>query len=250
MSHDPAAGFTQALRNPDAPPPAHIQSPGGAPAGRRFDVYRNNVAHGLIEALGSIFPAVKAQCGPERFADAARLYLAQHPPRSRMVFEHGRDFADFLNGFAPARRTMPWLADLARLERAWLDAYHAADAAPLDAEELAAIPPADLAATRFAPHPAARLVRSRFAIHDLFEAGRAGHVLKNPDAAQDCLITRPHLSVEVRLLPAGGAAFLGAVLSGLPLGEALGAGLGEAADFDIPAALGALLQSGAVSATL
>jgi hypothetical protein len=27
-------------------------------------------------------------------------------------------------------QTMPWLADVARIERAWLDAYHAADAAP------------------------------------------------------------------------------------------------------------------------
>jgi hypothetical protein len=26
---------------------------------------------------------------------------------------------------------MPWLADTARIERAWLDAYHAADAEPL-----------------------------------------------------------------------------------------------------------------------
>jgi hypothetical protein len=34
---------------------------------------------------------------------------------------------------------MPWLADTARIERAWLDAYHAADLPVLAAEALAEI---------------------------------------------------------------------------------------------------------------
>ncbi len=220
----------------------------GAAAGRRFNVYRNNVAHGLIEALGSIFPAVKAQCGEARFADAARLYLAAHPPRSRLVFEHGRDFAAFLDAFEPARHTMPWLADLARLERAWLDAYHAEDALPMQPATLADVAPDDLAAQCFRAHPAATVIVSRFAVHDLFEAGRAGQVIATPLVPQACLVTRPALSVEVRLLPGGGAVFFSALLSGESLGSALAAALAAAPGFDIPAALAALLQSGAMCA--
>ena len=69
---------------------------------------------------------------------------------------------------------MPWLADTARIERAWLDAYHEADAAPLTASDLASFPPERLADLVFAPHPATRLVRSRFAAVTIFAANRAG----------------------------------------------------------------------------
>ena len=42
-------------------------------------------------------------------------------------------------------RAMPWLADTARIERAWLDAYHAADAEPLSAVALGSFPQERLA---------------------------------------------------------------------------------------------------------
>jgi hypothetical protein len=57
---------------------------------------------------------------------------------------------------------MPWLADVARIERAWLDAYHAADAVPLPAAALATVPQEKLADLVFIAHPATRIVRSRF----------------------------------------------------------------------------------------
>jgi Putative DNA-binding domain len=246
MWHERAPEFAAALLDPERAVPAVLAGREDAPAGARFNVYRNNVAHGLIEALGSIFPAVKAQCGEERFTAVARLYLSDCPPQSRLVFEHGRGFAAFLDGFEPARQQMPWLADLARLERAWLDAFHAADAAPLSPEALALVPPTALAAARFERHPAAAVVTSLFAIHDLFETGRAGSVIAAAGAGQACLVSRPALSVEVRVLPDGGATFFEALLAGDPLGEALSAALGVDATFDIPAALAALIQSGAV----
>ncbi|MFD1745924.1 hypothetical protein ACFSE1_10675 [Rhizobium helianthi] len=59
---------------------------------------------------------------------------------SPLLFDCGRNFADFIETYEYAQ-TMPWLADVARLERAWLDAYHAADANHLDPGALAAIAP-------------------------------------------------------------------------------------------------------------
>lgn len=44
-----------------------------------------------------------------------------------------RDFPDFIERYEHAQ-SMPWLADVARIERAWLDAYHAADTEALSAE--------------------------------------------------------------------------------------------------------------------
>jgi hypothetical protein len=249
MSLEQAEGFAAALHDPSCAEPDGVSGPRGKGARKRFNVYRNNVVHGLTQAMGSVFPAVKAHCGEARFNDAARLHLAQEPPHSRLVFELGQGFAGFLDAFPPARAQMPWLADLARLERAWLDAWHAADAAPLEGASFAAVPADALHAARFVAHPAARVVASRFAIHALFESGRAGTAFEGDhDTPQPCLVTRPQLSVEVRLLDGAGAAFFQAILEGQTLGGAAAEAFAIDPGFDLAAHLSALLQSGATVA--
>jgi Putative DNA-binding domain len=239
--------FSGALIDTSLQAPSGITSHNGGPITKRFSVYRNNVAHGLITAYGDIFPAVKAQCGQARFNDVARLCIAANPPRSKMVFEAGREFADFLDGFAPAREQMPWLADLARLERFWLDAWHAADAAPLAPETLSQIPPENWGNLRLQQHPAAFVISSEFAICDLYEDGKAGQQTEHPQTPQNALITRPSLSVTVQRLSLGEASFFNALFSGVTLAEALEAGAAHD-DFDVGQALTLMLQSGAFAA--
>ena len=53
----------------------------------------------------------------------------------------------------------PALADVARLENAWVEAYHAEDAGVATVGELAALSPDCLPGTRIVFHPAARLLR-------------------------------------------------------------------------------------------
>lgn len=48
---------------------------------------------------------------------------------------------------------MPWLADAARIERAWLDAHHTADAEPLAPAVLASFAREELADLAFVAHP-------------------------------------------------------------------------------------------------
>ncbi len=50
-------------------------------------------------------------------------------------------------------------------------------------------------------------------------------------SAEDALIVRPYLDVEVRLLPPGGAAFLQALAEGRSLGAAADAALGRPSGF-------------------
>ena len=124
---------------------------------------------------------------------------------------------------------MPWLADVARIERAWLDAYHAADAEPLSPSALAVVPAERLDDLVFTPHPAARIIRSRFAAVTIFAANRSRdpfEKINNAGQPEDGLITRPSFEVDVRRLPAGGAEFLfRALIAGQTLGVAAGAAL-------------------------
>ncbi|SOE16370.1 putative DNA-binding protein [Hoeflea halophila] len=240
--------FGAALLNPDLPLPEGIVGPHGKKAQKRFAVYRNNVTVSLVNALADIFPAVQRLVCEGFFRDMARFYVAKEPPVSAVIFEYGGGFATFLEDFEPLSR-YPYLADVARMEKAWLAAFHAADAPPLPPDTLAAIPAEQLADTRFTPHPATRIIRSRFAAVSIFSASREQRPLDGirPAIAEDGLITRPFDAVEVRQLPPGAASFLSALIAGKTFGEAAGLTMTGYPDFDLPAAISAMLEAGAFS---
>ncbi|MBU2484119.1 MAG: DNA-binding domain-containing protein [Alphaproteobacteria bacterium] len=240
--------FGAALLNPELPLPQGIVGPHGKNAVKRFAVYRNNVTVSLIDALAGIFPAIQRLVGESFFRDMARLYLAKEPPRSPVIFEYGGGFAAFLERFEPLAR-YPYLPDVARLERAWLDAFHAADADPLHPGSLGAIPPEHLAGTTFTAHPATRIVRSGFAAVSIFSASREDRALEGikPGDAEDGLIIRPSDAVEVRRLPAGAAEFFTALIAGASLGEAAGETIARHPGFDLPSAISAMLEAGVFS---
>lgn len=114
------AAFAQALGEPALPAPADIQRPEpGAMQTRRFDVYRNNVAVALSDALRDIYPAVQALVGEEFFQACARVYVEHAQPASPLMHLYGAEFGAFLDDFPPAQ-SVPYLGDVARLEFARL----------------------------------------------------------------------------------------------------------------------------------
>ncbi len=255
MLHKPIAlKFAEALLNPALAKPASLIGPHGKAAEKRFNIYRNNVAYSLVEALGKNYPAVKTQCGNARFTDAALLYLGEHRPRSKMIFELGKGsklttgFADWLAGFEPATAQTPWLADLANLERCWLDAFHAEDARPLDPSLFSGMTPDELGNVRFVKHAATAIICSTYSVHIMLEAGRKGLVAPERFTPQDVLITRPQFTVETRVLPEGSAIFFKQICSGNALGEAAEAAFANNPAFDFSGCLSTLFQSGATIA--
>lgn len=213
-----------------------------AAAARRFRVYRNNVHHGLAGALGAAYPVVRALVGEDFFAALARAFLAAHPPRSRSLALLGGELGEFLDGFAPAS-AVPYLGDVARLERAVLEALHAADAPPLEPEALAA------GATGWGVHPAARLVASRHPIVAIWRAHQPGAERGAIEArVETALVTRPRLRVLVRDLEPAAAAFAAAVIAGADETTAVAAARARRADFDPVTGWTPLLASGALRA--
>jgi hypothetical protein len=245
---DYAAGFARGLLDPECATPAAVAGPGGGPAGRRYDVYRNNVTVSLIDALAAVFPVTQRITGAEFFRAMARFHLRETPPTSPLLFEYGRDFPGFVARY-PHAQAMPWLADVARLERAWLDAYHAADLGTLAPATLAAVRPERLADTRLTPHPATRIVASRFPVVSIFEANRGDGPIGRIEAVpEDALVTRPGLEVLVRRLPPGGGAFLARLAAGEPLAGAASAAQAESPAFDLAANIAGALAAGAFTA--
>jgi len=244
-----AAAFSPALLDPQSETPAAVTGPNKKAAVKRYDVYRNNVTVSLINALAAIFPATQRITGMEFFRAMARFHVRATPPTSPLLFEYGRDFPGFIERYEYAQ-SMPWLADVAQIERAWLDSYHAADMETLRPQALASIPPERLSDVVFVPHPAARIVCSEFAAVSIFAANRSEG---GPDpietvAPEDALITRPGLEVVVRHLPPGGATFLARLMSGETLGRAASAAFEASTLFDLPANIAGMIGAGVFTA--
>jgi hypothetical protein len=239
------AAFAAALLDPELPVPSGLKADP-----KRFAVYRNNVAVGLRKALASNFPVVEKLVGGEFFAVMARAYIARTRPASPLIFAYGDDFPDFIAGFEPAA-TVPYLADVARLERAWLDAYHAADAEPLDVAALAGLDEAALATARLKPHPAARLVASAFAAGSIWQAHQEEPIRIVAANGGECvLIARPGFDVTVTVRPRGDAAFAQELLSGATIGDAAARGVATDPAFDFGRAIVGLFTLGAFAALM
>ena len=242
------AGFAAALRarDPAAWPPGLSEE-----ARARFRIYRNNVRHGLGRELATAYPVVRRLVGDAFFAATAQAFLDAHPPRTRSLALFGGDFPVFLAGFPPAA-SVPYLADVARLERARLECLHAADAPPLALDALARLGD-DLALARLRAHPAARLVASPHPIVDIWTANQAETVgpARLADAPQTALLTRPGHEVRMLCLGAGGTAFVAGLLAGERIvGAADEAARAPEPSLDLAALLAALLQAGAFTALL
>ena len=235
-----AAGFVRALLDPAQSVPAGLLAPGGRPAGRRFDVYRNNVANSLTEALRMAFPAVRRLLGEEYFTALAGVYLRSNPPRSRLMMFYGESFADFIMGFGPLVH-LSWLSDVARLEQALRESYHAADAPPIAAERLAGLPPETLLTGRLVLAPALRLLRAKGPAHAIWSANTHGTPPPRTLVPEAVLILRPGFDPEPQVIAQTMAEFLDHCLQGQPVGTAMDR---AGPEFDLGACLATLLAGG------
>lgn len=246
--------FAAALLDPAQAPPAGLCSWNGSDPAQRFGVYRNNVAASLVEALADTFPVVQSLVGGEFFRAMAYEYVRVSPPSSPVLACYGEDFPGFVAAFAPAA-TVPYLADVARLENARVLAFHAADAAPVAAPELAALlaDPQRLPGLRLQLSPSLHLLRSDWAIASLWAAHqicmqRTDEALAGVDPAvgENVLIVRCRLAVEVRVLAAGDCRFIQELQAGRALAAA-SAAAADLPDFDLAAALALLLRVEAIT---
>lgn len=232
--------FRAALLDPSSPVPDGMQNPDGVPATKRFDVYRNNVAVSLTDALETAFPVVHKLVGTDFFRAMAGVYLRAFPPTSPVMMFYGDQMPEFLAGFGPAQ-SVPYLADMARVELALRHSYHAADARPIDPDALSKIAPDTLPNVTFGFAPAVHLIMSKYPLHSIWWANTHGG--ETAKTAQATLITRPEFDPSVDVLTPAQAAVLAAMIAGVPLGTALQKG---GAGFDFGQLLGLLLSRNAL----
>ena len=237
------AVFSEALLNPGHPTPAGVINPDGRPASKRFGVYRNNIAVGLADALELNFPVIRQLVGAEFFRAMAGVFLRQHPPQSPLMMFYGAEMPAFLVRFPPVAH-LPYLPDMARLDLAIRRAYHAADAAPIEAAALGRLPPDALLQGHLHFAPAVQLVQSDWPIHAIWLANTDPAAPKTAGGPQAVLITRPGFDPVLHVLTPEAAQIVQLLLTGHSFAAALAP---VAADFDLAGLLGLLLTQGAIT---
>ncbi len=231
--------FTDALLNPDLAIPEGLVDHMGRPAGKRFDVYRNNVVVSLIDAMETAFPVIHKLVGDVFFKAMAGVYVRLHPPTSPLLMFYGKELPVFLETFEHTQ-TLAYLPDVARLELARRDSYHAKDSAAIAPEALANIAPDALMGASFTLSPAMCVLSSPYPILSLWNMNMIADAPKPQPGAEIVLLTRPKLDVEMQMIDEPTHVFL-STLTTKSLGDAYEAALGIQDDFDLPEALGIIL---------
>ncbi|MFV2055334.1 MAG: DUF2063 domain-containing protein [Thiohalomonadales bacterium] len=190
--------------NASQQPPVWDQiSTNGLSAARRVQVYRNNVYASYTEALASIFKVSQQLVGEEFFQQLASLYIPEHRSINGNIHQFGHRFADFIE----AQNTLsdlPYLADVARLEWAQHEAFHAPAATLRNIEDLSSVAEDTIDSIVFAPHPATRTVSSLYPILSIWRFHQQDidelSTLNIDDRAESVLVARPQLEVELQEL--------------------------------------------------
>ncbi|MDE2577546.1 MAG: putative DNA-binding domain-containing protein [Hyphomicrobiales bacterium] len=239
--------IARSLRESAAPAPHGLATWNGSAPEQRFAIYRNNVVVSLCDALAAKFPLLQKMVGDDYFRALARAFMAQTMPTKPRLALYGDGFADFLANFPPLER-WPYLADIARLEAARLDAYHAADARPLAAHDFAGIDA--LPDARLQMHPSLHLLSSPFAILTIAQTLESGGdcAAIDPFEGQRVIVVRPQGIVRMFAVAPATLACIAALQEGATIAKAAACAQNVDVSFDVGAAFHLIVAQGLAAA--
>ena len=128
----------------------------------QLDIYREQFWIRHVNCLREDFPVLLALVGDEKFEAIVADYLAAFPPKKFQLRHLGENLADFLRD--------DLLADLARVEWAFIDAFDAPDAPPLDPTTIATITEDEWPNARLVLHPSLQLLRLAYPTNQMRDA--------------------------------------------------------------------------------
>jgi hypothetical protein len=117
--------------------------------------HANTISHARLVALEKSFPLTRSEIGEDRFNGMSRAYVETALAKGCDLAHIGRYFAAFLQN----EKQPEAVVDLAAVEWAWLESYHAADASPLTLEAISAMAETDLLNLTVILHPSPESVR-------------------------------------------------------------------------------------------
>lgn len=185
-----------------------------------FAVYRNTTPNALIEVLRANYPVTAQLIGDDAFDGLALLFARAHPPAHPVLLDYGAGFAAFLAAQPWVAEDLPYLPDIAGIERLRCECHVAPDVEPLSHVDLARLGAGAWPTLRLLLHPAARFAWLRTPAMTIWAAhqGDDFDTLAPEWRAEGALFTRPTDTVQAIHIDAAAHRFL----AGLRLGETVG----------------------------
>ena len=167
---------------------------------QRTNIYANAYFCRLLECLKEEFPAILAVVGSDDFADLVRDYLVWRPPTEPSIFYAGRYLDEFLRNHRLTER-WPFIPELARLERATLESFHAPDVPTFTDEAMRAIPAEQWPTIELRVHPGVEILRGEWRVTEILSAVEQGDKWVEPaQEANETIVWRRGTSVYYRIL--------------------------------------------------
>ncbi|HEY4103194.1 MAG TPA: DNA-binding domain-containing protein [Polyangiaceae bacterium] len=198
-----------------------VRATGRLSAVERLEIYREQFWLRHTASLVEDFPGLSGILGQAAWEDLIEGYLEVHPPRSFTLRDLGLELPEYVEA-RPDLAQHALCCDMARLERAYLELFDAADATPLNAAALAAIPEAAWENARIELSPTLRLLEVEYPVAELRQRvflARDGGIellLASPEK-QRLLLFRRDLSLFHEAVAAGAFALLRSLTQRVPL---------------------------------
>lgn len=184
--------------------PAGLFTGNDAAVLRGLRVHANTISHARLVALEETYPRTRAYLGEGEFNRLSRRFVEEGGARRRSPSDIGEGFPGWLAD--------PRAGDLARIEWAWLESYHAADAAALTLPDLLGLDEADLLGLPVRRHPATRIVVLASDAAPLIDPAFAADT-------QALLVTRPEADVRLFAIERAAVAVLEMAEEIAPIGN-------------------------------
>jgi len=209
---------------------------------QRVQIYRNNNFLGLQSALEAVYPVVKKLLGDEFFSHLVGSYSHRYFSFSGNVHDYGSGFSNFVKTFS-GLESLPYLTDVARLEWAYHEVFHATESRVLNMDALARLGQQSADTLQLSVSIACQRVSSAFPVLRIWQVNQqtAGEGSDSPidldEGHARLLVIRSSDHVEIHPVDDGVYALFSALSRGKTLTEACGQALQQEPECDVNAAL-------------
>jgi Putative DNA-binding domain len=214
----------------------------------RFAIYRNNTFISLTESLKANFPVTVMLVHERFFHWVAQEFIRQHPPEAARLSSYGAKLPAYLAGL-PACRSVPYVAEIARLEWAIGTSLHAEERDSCSIETLSHLG-GEVGDARLILQPTLQLIPARWPIIDIWNAHQRG-LVELPDVivrrATYVQVTRIADRIRLSPLSAGRGAFRRRLARGLSLNAAIHLAVSRDRSFTPGAELASLFSENIVT---
>lgn len=146
---------------------------------QRLGIYRHSMQGILLQHLRAVFPVVEQLVGADFFEYLTETYIDQYPPTSTALSDYGAEFASWLHSH-PSLRELQWIAEVAQLEWARLQAWSGINQKASDFNEVAQLSTAEQNQVLLQLPESAQLLESNYAIHTIWLAHQADETINKP----------------------------------------------------------------------